>query len=129
MDILCKAVIKVWSLDNNRQHIDDIFLMCGFQDDKLVYKATLNLINSVHIELLYFNITGGLSKSYFNIFASSPINDMKMWMNLRDFLYILEYLRPQQLWNSHDAKHLSNLPLSRTFMWPMPIPANPGCNI
>lgn len=53
--------------------------MSGFPDDELVYKATRDFINSVHVEMLNFKITGGLSVPRFNIFATSPTNDAKTW--------------------------------------------------
>jgi len=90
-NIVRKAVVDTWSLDENRHHIDDMFSMCGFEDDELVYKATRDLINSVRIETLDFKVTGGLSVPRFNVFATSPTNDAKTWTELRGFLHILEY--------------------------------------
>ncbi|KAG2756085.1 hypothetical protein P692DRAFT_20934485 [Suillus brevipes Sb2] len=90
-DIVRKAVVDVWSHDDNRNHIEDTLSMCGFPDDELVYKATRDFISSTRVELLDFKITGGLSAPRFNIFASSPTNDAKTWTDLRGFLNILEY--------------------------------------
>ncbi|KAG2336711.1 hypothetical protein BDR05DRAFT_953168 [Suillus weaverae] len=77
IDIVRKAIMDIWSHDDNRHHIEDTFSMCGFPDDKLVYKAMHDLISSTCIELLDFKITGGLSAPRFNILASSPTNDAK----------------------------------------------------
>ncbi|KAG1740689.1 hypothetical protein EDB19DRAFT_1908435 [Suillus lakei] len=90
-DLVRKAVADVWSHDNHRHDIDDIFSQCGFQDDELVYKATRELIKSIRVEMLDFKVTGGLSVPRFNIFAMSPTNDAKTWTTLRGFLHLLEY--------------------------------------
>ncbi|KAG1747277.1 hypothetical protein EDD22DRAFT_958249 [Suillus occidentalis] len=91
VDIVRKAVVDVWAHDENRHHIDDTFSRCSFPDDEMVYKATRDFIRSVRVELLDFKITGGLSVPRFNIFATSPTNDVKTWTDLRGFLHILEY--------------------------------------
>ncbi|KAG2739244.1 hypothetical protein P692DRAFT_201873325 [Suillus brevipes Sb2] len=57
-DIVRKAVVDVWSHDDNRNHIEDTLSMCGFPDDELVYKATRDFISSTRVELLDFKITG-----------------------------------------------------------------------
>ncbi|KAG2751352.1 hypothetical protein P692DRAFT_20727477 [Suillus brevipes Sb2] len=90
-DLVRKAVADVWSHEDHRHEIDDIFSQCGFQDDELVYKATRELIKSIQVELLDFKITGGLSVPRFNIFATSPTTDAKTWTTLRGFLHLLEY--------------------------------------
>ncbi|KAG1840414.1 hypothetical protein C8R48DRAFT_781762 [Suillus tomentosus] len=90
-ETISKTVADVWSHDEHRHNIDDIFSMCGFQDDELVYKATRDLIQSIHVEMLNFKITGRLSVPRFNIFTASPTNDAKTWTNLRGYLHLLEY--------------------------------------
>ncbi|KAG1766588.1 hypothetical protein EDD22DRAFT_844912 [Suillus occidentalis] len=89
--IVRRTIAEVWASDENRHRIDDIFSMCGIQNDELVYKATRDLINSIHVEVLDFKITGGLSVPRFNIFGYSATNDAKTWMELRGFLHLLEY--------------------------------------
>ncbi|KAG2084188.1 hypothetical protein BD769DRAFT_1682261 [Suillus cothurnatus] len=126
--IVRNAVVDVWSNDENRPNIDDIFSGCGFPDDEMVYKATRDFIRSVRVELLDFKITGGLSVPRFNIFATSPTNNAKTWTDLRGFLHILEYptaldgcgiaaaLYPCQL--CHSLAHPRGLcPFPQTPMW------------
>ncbi|KAG2154431.1 uncharacterized protein EDB93DRAFT_1248232 [Suillus bovinus] len=90
-NVIHKTIVDVWAYDDNRHHIDGIFSMCGFPDNELVYKATRDLIHSVRVETSDFKITGGISVPCFNIFATSPTNDAKMWTELQGFLHILEY--------------------------------------
>ncbi|KAG1847242.1 hypothetical protein C8R48DRAFT_677591 [Suillus tomentosus] len=90
-ETVLKAVSDVWTHDENRYRINDIFSMSEIVEEELVYKATRNLIRSIRVELLDFKIAGGLSVPRFNIFASSPSNNAKTWTELRGFLHILEY--------------------------------------
>jgi hypothetical protein len=92
VDTVLQMVRDVWAHDKNRHHIDDILSTSEIEDESLVYKATWDLIKSVHIEILDSKVTGGLSVPLFNIFATSLIKNTKTWTDLRGFLHLLEYL-------------------------------------
>jgi len=90
-DTVRKTVADVWAHDENRARINDIMSMSEITDEEKVYKATHDLIASIHIEYLDFKVTGGLSVPRFNVFAISPTRDARAWTDLRSFLRILEY--------------------------------------
>ncbi|KIK37670.1 hypothetical protein CY34DRAFT_15557 [Suillus luteus UH-Slu-Lm8-n1] len=69
-DIVKQTVADTWAYHENCAHINDIFL-----------ETTRDLIRSIHVEHLDFKITGGLSVPCSNIFAISPSNNAKTWMN------------------------------------------------
>ncbi|KAG2032912.1 hypothetical protein BDR03DRAFT_1014861 [Suillus americanus] len=91
IDTVLQTITDVWSRDENRQCIDDIFSKGGFSDDELVYKATRDLIKSARVKLLNFKVMGGLSVPHYNMLATSPTNDAQTWTKLRSFLHTLKY--------------------------------------
>ncbi|KAG2740667.1 hypothetical protein P692DRAFT_20881369 [Suillus brevipes Sb2] len=90
-DVVRQTVAEVWAYHENHARINDIFSESEIKDEEQVYKATRDLIRSIHVEILDFKITGGLSVPRFNIFAVSPSNNAKTWTDLRGFLHLLDY--------------------------------------
>ncbi|KAG2148755.1 uncharacterized protein EDB93DRAFT_1250189 [Suillus bovinus] len=86
-----KTVEDVWSEDENRYSINDLFSMSEIQEETLIYKATRDLIRSIRVEILDFKVSGGVSVPRFYIFAISPSCNAKTWADLRKFLHSLDY--------------------------------------
>ncbi|KAJ8587402.1 hypothetical protein M405DRAFT_821591 [Rhizopogon salebrosus TDB-379] len=92
--------------------------------EEQVYRATQSLINSIHVELLDFKVSGGLSVPRFNIFALSPTRNAKAWTDLRSFLRILEY--PTGLDGCGIAVALSPCPICHSIAHPRGLCPFPG---
>ncbi|KAG1797203.1 hypothetical protein EV424DRAFT_1546721 [Suillus variegatus] len=86
-----QAIQETWAQDETYNHIESFFSKCGLPDDEMIYKATRDFIASCRAKTLDFKLPGGLSVPRFNIFATSPTNDVKTWTDLRLYLSSLTY--------------------------------------